>query len=174
MTHNMSNAWICYIPPKNSDLSGLSMCISKQINWIISKVQRQIKKNWCLSLRKYSSSPDQRNWRWASFLIEIFFLDRCGKLTLFPRARILFITVILYHVTKLRGEIELMSKLQYYAKICIKYRKHGSSSFSHKFNCVCLQFRGPISKSPKSCQMAAHNLKIHISIFFSLFNMKNA
>ena len=24
-------------------------------------------------------------------------------------------------------------------KICIKYRKHGSSSFSHTFNCVCLQ-----------------------------------
>ena len=22
-------------------------------------------------------------------------------------------------------------------KICIKYRKHGSSSFSHTFNCVC-------------------------------------
>ena len=24
------------------------------------------------------------------------------------------------------------------SKICIKYRKHGSSSFSHKFNCVCV------------------------------------
>ena len=23
-------------------------------------------------------------------------------------------------------------------KICIKYRKHGSSSFSHTFNCVCV------------------------------------
>ena len=24
-------------------------------------------------------------------------------------------------------------------KICIKYRKHGSSSFSHTFNCVCVK-----------------------------------
>ena len=57
--------------------------------------------------------------------------------------------------------------MHYKPKICIKYRKHGSSSFSHTFNCVCLQYRGPISKSPKSCQMTAHDLKIHISIFFS-------
>ena len=44
-------------------------------------------------------------------------------------------------------------------KICIKYRKHGNSFFSHTFNCVCLHlFLG--------CQMAAHNLKIYISFFY--------
>ena len=35
----------------------------------------------CLSLRKYSSSPDQRNWRWPLFFVYIFFLDRCSRLS---------------------------------------------------------------------------------------------
>ena len=30
------------------------------------------------------------------------------------------------------------SSLYLRAKICIKYKKHGSFSFSHTFNCVCL------------------------------------
>ena len=55
-------------------------------------------------------------------------------------------------------------------KICIKYRKHGSSSFTHAFNCVCLTL---FLKCPKSCQMTAHNLKIYISIFISWFYMKS-
>ena len=29
-------------------------------------------------------------------------------------------------------------EVTWWAKICIKYRKHGSSSFSHTFNCVCV------------------------------------
>ena len=34
-------------------------------------------------------------------------------------------------------------------KICIKYRKHWSSSFSHTFNCVWQWYRGPIFRMPK-------------------------
>ena len=51
------------------------------------------------------------------------------------------------------------------ANICIKYRKHGNSSFSHTFN----TFLG----CPKSCQMAAHNSKIYIAILFSWFYIKS-
>ena len=29
-------------------------------------------------LRKYSSSPDHRNWRWPLFFVYKIFLDRCG------------------------------------------------------------------------------------------------
>ena len=42
------------------------------------------------------------------------------------------------------------------------YRKHRSSSFSHTINTQYL-----FLKFPNSCQMAAHDLKIYISIFFS-------
>ena len=34
-------------------------------------------------------------------------------------------------------QLEFVSSI-WWSKICIKYRKHGSSSFLHTFNCVCL------------------------------------
>ena len=38
----------------------------------------------------------------------------------------------------IRNFKKLVLTLMYIPKICIKYRKHGSSSFSDTFNCVCV------------------------------------
>ena len=51
------------------------------------------------------------------------------------------------------------------AKICIKYRKYGNSSFSHTLLTLFL-------KCPKSCQMAGHNFKIHFNFLFMILQKK--
>ena len=75
-----------YDSKTNLDLSSLSyqsMCISKKINWIISNVSNN--RSNCFqyfSLRKYSSSPDKRNWNWPLIWAFKFFLDRCDQYVL--------------------------------------------------------------------------------------------
>ena len=68
------------------------------------------------------------------------------------------------YVANMHGNEVVGRELLLGSKICIKYRKHGSFSFSHTFNCVCQHL---YLGYPKSCQMAAHNLMIYISIFYS-------